>query len=124
MASRITELRNEVARLSSLQKELKRLEAQLDEFTGSAPAAQSQRSNLSIEGQIFELLQTHADQEWAADELAQKVGAKLPTTRAALSKLRRADKIVDTRRGFVRLKQPAVSQPPQEEDTYRTPTAA
>jgi hypothetical protein len=107
--SRITELRAKIAELAGLQKELRRLEAELDTVTGvtSEAAPARQRQGLSIEEKIWQILEKGADRDWSADELAQQIGAKLLSVRASLSKLRKARKIIDTRRGHVQAKDAA-----------------
>jgi hypothetical protein len=118
--TKITELRTEIARLSGLQKELKQLEASLDTVTGVTPPTASgatrQRSTLSIEEKIGQFLDINSQKDWAAEEIAAKVEAKTPTARAALSKLRKAGRIIDTRRGYVQSKKTAA---PSEESEFQ-----
>jgi septal ring factor EnvC (AmiA/AmiB activator) len=102
--TRITELRSEISRLSSLREELKRLEATLDEKMGTTPPAAQQKTARpeSIEDTIARLIDNNPNKEWTANEVAQAAGAKVPTTRAVFSKLRKAGRIYDTaRRGYV-----------------------
>jgi len=107
--ARITELRSQIANLASLQKELKRLEALIDSVPGvvSGPAPARNRQSVSIAEKIGQFLETRAHMEWSAEELAHQIDAKLPTVRASLSKLRKAGRIIDTRRGHVQAKNAA-----------------
>jgi predicted Rossmann fold nucleotide-binding protein DprA/Smf involved in DNA uptake len=102
--TRITELRAEVARLGALQKELRQLEAMLDSMSGvtPAPVRTRQRSSQSIEDRLGELIESRVDREWTAEELAAEAEVKLPTVRASLSKLRKAGRIKDVRKGYVK----------------------
>jgi prefoldin subunit 5 len=125
-ASRITELRAKIAELNGLQKELRRLEAELDTVTGVTPEAAParQRQGLSIEDKIWQILENGADREWSADELAQQIGAKLLSVRASLSKLRKAEKIIDTRRGHVQAKTAAPAATGDSTEGDSRPVAA
>lgn len=114
-AKRITDLRAEIARLSDLQKELKRLEASIDTITGVAPSDRT-RSGTSIEERVWQFIQGDPDRDWDAEEVAKALGTKVPTTRAAFSKLRKSERIVDTKRGRVRAKKPESAAAPQEEN--------
>ncbi len=120
---RITELRAQVAQLATLQKELKRLEALVDSVAGvtSDPAQVRQRGN-SIADKLDQFLQQNAERDWSAEDLAEKVGAKVPTVRASMSKLRKAGRIIDTHRGYVQAK-PDPSNP-QEGHPVAVPEAA
>jgi hypothetical protein len=99
--TRITEIRARICELSALQKELKQLEALVDGVTGE-PMAPSKRNSMSIETRVWQLLNANVGREWSAEEVASNLGIKIPTTRAAFSKLRKAGKITDTKRGHVR----------------------
>lgn len=114
-AKRITDLRAEIARLSDLQKELKRLEASIDTITGVPPSGKS-RSGTSIEEKVGQFISGNPERDWDAEEVAKALGTKVPTTRAAFSKLRKAGRIEDTKRGRVRAstKQDVIA--PQEEN--------
>ena len=119
--SKITELRAEVSRLSGLQKELKRLEAVVDEITGT-PAAPSERGRDSIEERVGRFLESHPESDWSAEEISSQLSTKIPTTRAAFSKLRKANRIIDTKRGRVRSTKTAEQPAPnsqQEENVSR-----
>jgi predicted Rossmann fold nucleotide-binding protein DprA/Smf involved in DNA uptake len=122
---RITELRAQVAQLATLQKELKRLEALVDSVAGvtSEPTQPRQRDGNSIGDKLEQFLQQNAERDWSAEELAEKVGAKVPTVRASLSKLRKAGRIIDTHRGYVQAK-PAESSESQEDHPIAVPEAA
>jgi hypothetical protein len=111
--TRITELRSEIARLSGLREELKRLESKLDEEVGTTAPAGSQKTlrPASIEETIARLIANNPEREWTAEQVAQTTGAKIPTTRAVFSKLRKDKRIVDTRRGYVQAKKPESAEP-------------
>jgi hypothetical protein len=103
--SRISELRAEIGRLSELQKELKRLEALIDGIEGieAGPRSPSKApSRGSLAELAAQLLDENPTRDWSAEEVAERLDAKVPSTRAAFSKLRKAERIVDTRRGRVR----------------------
>lgn len=123
IATRIAELRAEVSRLSGLQKELKKLEAELDTVTGvgPAPVATRHRANQSIEERVGELIESVPEKEWSPEEIAEKLGGlHIPTVRATFSKLRKAGRIVDStmHRGNVRAAAQSAESPsaPKEED--------
>jgi hypothetical protein len=99
--SKITELRSEVARLAGLQRELKRLEALVDEITGTPAAPLHRRGQESIEERAGRYLDDHKERAWSAEEVASALGVKVPTTRAAFSKLRKVGRIIDVARGKV-----------------------
>jgi hypothetical protein len=99
--SKITDLRAEVAKLSGLQKELRRLEALVDEITGTPATEPRGRGKDSIESRVDRFLKENNARDWSAEEVAGMLGTKVPTTRAAFSKLRKAGKIADTARGRV-----------------------
>lgn len=116
-ANRITELREKIAELSNFQKELRKLEASLDELTGEKSGDSG--TQLSIEERVGQLLESNANREWDADEISRTLGTKIQTTRAALSKLRKASRIIDTRRGYVqaKLKSEFTTMPKQEDQS-------
>jgi biotin operon repressor len=123
--SRITELRTQIAQLAGLQKELRQLEAQLDSVPGvtGSPAPAKQRQTASIEDKLWQFLESNSGKDWSGEELAQQIGAKVPSVRASLSKLRKAGRITDTRRGHVQAKAAAPNDK-TEEDTRLVPHAA
>lgn len=105
MATRIAEIRKELERLSSLQQELRNLEASLDAVaSGSAHTRAKRKSGSSIEDRVYDFLLEHAHRDWDAEQIATALDIKVPTTRAAFSKLRAGDKVTDTARGRVRAK--------------------
>jgi hypothetical protein len=104
LVKRITELRDEVAKLNGLQKELKRLEAQLDSISGVVPVVVTTKSGVSIEERVAKFLQDHPFTDWDAETVSAELNTKVPTTRAAFSKLRKAGRIKDTKRGHVQAK--------------------
>jgi hypothetical protein len=98
--TRITDIRAKLSELSALQKELKHLEALLDSVTGE-PMVSASRGRASIEERVWEFLSANANSDWSADEVAAKLEIKVPTTRAAFSKLRASKRIIDPKRGRV-----------------------
>lgn len=119
-ATRIAELRKEISRLSGLQKELRQLEMQLDNMTGVAPSAPParRRSGSSIEERIANLLHEGADREWTPEEIGERMpDVHLPTIRASLSKLRKSERIIDTRKGYVQIRKSDYESSNKEEDT-------
>ena len=102
--TRINEIRSEMTRLAGLKEELKRLEAAIDQAMGNAPPVNpsgSGRGGLSVEEAIAQFLEAHPERDWNAEQVAQELQTKLQTTRAVFSKLRKAERVVDTRRGYV-----------------------
>jgi AraC-like DNA-binding protein len=118
-ATRIAEIRRELERLSELQQELRTLEASLDAIaSGSAHLRTRRRTGVSIEDRVFGFLQEHPDRDWDAEQIARELDIKVPTTRAAFSKLRGSGKVKDTARGRVQLKREAETL--KEEDAIDT----
>jgi hypothetical protein len=121
-ATKISELREKISQMASLQKELKRLEALIDTVTGEPPARSRNEGN-SIAERTGRFLESKPDRDWSAEEVAAELGTKVPTTRAAFSKLRSANRIIDTRRGRVRAKRDestsGQSDSPQEDERMR-----
>ena len=105
-ATRISEIRRELSHMSALQKELRALEAALDAVTGSdaATAAGRRKSGLSVEDRVYQLVESRHQHDWNAEDIGRELGIKVPTVRAAFSKLRAAGKVVDTSRGRVQAK--------------------
>jgi DNA-directed RNA polymerase specialized sigma24 family protein len=120
-ATRIAELRKEITKLGTLQKELRQLENQLDSVSGVTPAAAParRRSGSSIEDRVAQFLEEGADREWTPEEIAEKLDVHLPTVRASLSKLRKSARIIDTRKGHVQIRK-AEPESPKEEDKRLT----
>jgi hypothetical protein len=108
IAMKIAEIRAELTRMATLQEELRQLEDLLDSVaTGKTleGSTRRRRSGETIEDRVYKVIVDGADRDWNAEEIAGELGGiKVPTTRAAISKLRVANKIADTTRGRVRAK--------------------
>jgi len=122
MATRIAELRAEIARLGPFQKELKQLEARLDALTG-APVAEP--DGTSIADKVEQFIDSNPQRDWEGQDVAKELGLQLGSTRAALSKLYSADKIVKSGRGKYRSrKSSGASAETQKEEDKVTPIKA
>jgi hypothetical protein len=110
LVTRISELRQEVSRLSGLQKELRALEAKLDGIADSPAPLTSRDSNSMVERAIA-VVDGDRTKEWTAEEAAVLLGAKVPSIRAAFSKAVAMSRIVRCGRGRFR----SNSQPAQAE---------
>lgn len=106
IAIRIAEIRAELTRMAALQEELRQLEASVDSVTVRTEGpTRRKRSGDSIEDRVYKVILDGFDRDWNAEEIAGILGGiKVPTTRAAISKLRVASKIEGTTRGRVRAK--------------------
>jgi hypothetical protein len=114
IATRVTELRAEICKLKGLQEELRTLERQLDELTGAPPVESRTRGGDSIEDRVNLFLDAHGERDWNAEGVSAALQIKIGSTRAAFSKLRKARRIYDTRRGHVRAFEPASGEAPGE----------
>jgi len=118
-ATRVAEIRKELERLDALQQELNALVASLDAITsGLAKIRTRRKTGESIEDRVYGFLETHPYQDWGAEEIGQQLGIKVPTTRAAFSKLRRSGKVKDTARGRIQWKREGETA--KEEDAIDT----
>src|ERR1017187_1139773 len=85
LVTRINELRQEVSRLSGLQKELKVMEAKLDGIADS-PATPTAKDPNSMVERTIGVVEGDRNKEWTAKDVANVLGEKLPSVRAAFSK--------------------------------------
>lgn len=106
-ATRISELRGEISRLSGLQKELRRLEAFLDGLAGTTPVP---AANRNINVKVLELLDQEPKADFEALDIAKGLAIQVPTARAALSKLFNAGEIRKVGRGLYRSKEARESE--------------
>jgi hypothetical protein len=83
-ATRIAEIRQELARLQPLQKELKQLEAKLDSLSDSPPESTGDPDSL-VEKAI-RVVCSDPVRDWSAEDVNELIKGKLPSIRAALSK--------------------------------------
>lgn len=98
-ATRISEIRLELSRMATLQKELKQLEASIDVLTGEATESSGSQS---VEQKVQQFVDLHPAVDWTAEEIAHQIGTKVPSTRAALSKLTKATSVRKVGRGKYR----------------------
>src|SRR4051812_1639361 len=85
LAMRIADLRAEIAKLSSLQKDLRLLEVRMDELLGIEPTVPEG----NIDDRICQLLQECSPRDFSPEEVAEELQLKLSTTRSTLSRLLR-----------------------------------
>jgi len=100
-ATRIAQLRDELARLAALQKELKFLESELDGIADSPSVVGGADPNSLLE-RLVALADSTPNREWTGEDAAQSLGAKLPSVRAAYSRAVSAGRIVKCGRGRFR----------------------
>ena len=98
-ATRITEIRAELSRMSALQKELRQLETSIDVLTGETTEASASKT---VEQKVHLFVDLHPDQEWTVELIAEKVGTKVPSTRSAISKLAKNRSVIKVGRGKYR----------------------
>ena len=100
-------MRLEVARLAQLTKELRSLEAQLDDLLGVVPEPESE----SLNERVLDILEANPAKEFLAEEIATPLSAKIPSVRAALSRLASQNRISKNGRGkYQILKQAILSE--------------
>ncbi len=95
LSLKIAEVRAEVGRLSQLSKDLRALESQLDELLG----IQAEPENDTLNERVFDVLEASPDREFSAEEIASPLNARIPSVRAALSRLVGSSRVNKNGRG-------------------------
>jgi hypothetical protein len=102
-ATRVAQIRQELQRLSSLQKELKELEARLDGLADEPTPTTTSRSR-SSEGNLTDrvtgVVNTEPERRWTADDVNTILGENVQSVRAALSKAHSMGQIDKPMRGI------------------------
>jgi len=124
-AARIAEIRMELSRLSTLQKELRQLEARIDGVADSPTPQTPIRSSAtgeSLMDKAVRVVDSEPGREWTAEEINEILKANLASVSAALSKAKGNTLLTKCGRG--RFRSNTNSTPPEASNTEVDQTKA